>query len=78
MFSKFSLKGVIQKVRSLRRGGGERGRGVIEKRTKTNRGRGVLACVYVRFFKKDAEIFKMKFFSFSPIFPVDYNSSMKY
>ena len=55
-----------------------RGRGVIEKPTKTNRGRGVLACVYVRFFKKDAEIFKMRFFSFSPIFPVDYNSSMKY
>ena len=37
----------IQKVRLLRRG-----RGVLEKRTKTNKGRGVLACVYVRFFKK--------------------------
>ena len=31
-----NLQGVVQKVRSLRRGGGE----VIEKRTKTNRGRG--------------------------------------
>ena len=41
-----SVKGVIQKVLSLRRGGGR----VIEKRTKSNRGRGVLACVYVRFF----------------------------
>ena len=49
-------KGVIQKVRSLRRGG----EGVIEKRTKTNRGRGVLAFVYVRFFKKNAEIFKTR------------------
>ena len=36
--------------------------GVIEKRTKGNRGMGVLAFVYVRFFKKNAEIFKMKFF----------------
>ena len=36
------------KVRSLRRGGGE----VTEKRTKTNRARGVLSCVYVRFLKK--------------------------
>ena len=32
--------GVIQKVGSLRRGRGEGGGGVIEKRTKTNRGRG--------------------------------------
>ena len=39
---------VFQKVRSLTRGGG----GVTEKRTKTNRRRGVLVCVYIRFFKK--------------------------
>ena len=52
-------KGVIQKVRSLRRGGG-----VIEKRTKTNRGRGVLAYVYVRFFKKNSEVFKIKMSTF--------------
>ena len=51
---------VIQKVRSLRRGG----EGVTEKRTKTNgleggRGEGVLACVFIRFFlKKKAEVFK--------------------
>ena len=32
--------GVIQKVRSLRRGGKGGGGGVIEKRAKTNRGRG--------------------------------------
>ena len=41
------LLGGIQKVHSLSRGGGS-----LENRTKTNRGRGVLACVYVRFFKK--------------------------
>ena len=52
--------------------------GVIEKRTKTNRGRGVLAFVYVRFFKKNAEIFQMKFYSYSPVFPIDYNISVKY
>ena len=54
--------GVIQKVCSLRRGGG-----IIDNRTKTNRGRGSLACVYVGFFKKNAEIFKMKFHSYFPI-----------
>ena len=59
--------------------GGE-GLGLIEKRTKTNRGRGegVLACVYLRFFKKNTEIFKMKFYRYSPVFPIDYNGSMKY
>ena len=30
------------------------------------------------FFKKNAEIFKMKFHSCSPVFPIDYNGSMKY
>ena len=64
------LYGVIQKVRSLRRGG----RGAVEKWTKTNRG--VLAYVYIRL-KKNAEIFKMKFYSYSPVFPIDYNGSMK-
>ena len=38
-------------------GGGE----VFEKRKKTNWGGGVLACVDIRVFKKNAEIFKMKF-----------------
>ena len=42
---KKSIFGVIQKVRSLRRG-----RGVIEKPTNTKWGKGVLACVDVRFF----------------------------
>ena len=57
--------------------GGEEG-GVIEKRTKVNRGSGVLGCVQVHFFKKNAESFKMKFYSYSPVFPIDCNSSMKY
>ena len=29
-------------------------------------------------FKKNAEIFRMKFYSYSPVFPIDYNGSMKY
>ena len=41
-------------------------------------GEGVLEFVYVRFFKKNAEIFKMKFYSYSPVFAIDYNGSMKY
>ena len=42
--------GFIQKVYSLRREvGGEGGEGVIEKWTKTNREKGVLACVYGHF-----------------------------
>ena len=60
-------------------GNGEEGGGVvIENLTKTNRGRGILACVYVCFFKKNAGIFKMKFYSYSPVFPIDYNGCMKY
>ena len=58
-----------------------RGEEVIKKWTKTNRdveGGGVLALVYVCFFKKNAEIFEMKFYSYSPVFPIDYNFSMKY
>ena len=35
----------------------------------------VLACVYVN----NAETFKMKFYSYSPVFTIDYyNGSMKY
>ena len=71
-------KGERWEPRQIHRGGG----GVfIEKRTETNTGEGgggrVLACVYVRFFEKNAEIF-MKFYSYSPVFPIDYNGSMKY
>ena len=57
-----------------------RGEGVIKKWTKTNRegGGGVLAFVYVRPFKKSAVIFKMKFYSYPPDFPIYYKGSMKY
>ena len=41
-------------------------------------GGGVLAYVYVRFFERNAEIFKMKFHSYSSVFLIDYNGSMKY
>ena len=48
------------------------------KANKSEHREGVLACVYVRFFKKYYEIFKIKFYSYSPVFPIDYNGSMKY
>ena len=66
---------VIQKVRLLIRGGEG---GSLKSEQKQTRGGGVLACVYARFFKKNAEIFKMKFYSYSPVFPIDYNGRMKY
>ena len=68
------LFGVIQKVRSLRRGGE-----IIEKQTITNRGggRGHSMCVCWPF-EKSAEIFKIKFYSYSPVFPFDYNGSITY
>ena len=28
--------------------------------------------------KKNAEIFKLKFYSYSPVFPIDYNGNIKY
>ena len=51
-----------------------RGKGVIEKQTKMNSGRWGPSM----FAKKNAEIFKMKFYSYFPVFSIDYNSSMKY
>ena len=58
------------------------GKGVIEIRTKQTEGRGVLACVYVCFFHffffLNSEIFKIKFYIYSPVFPIDHNDSMKY
>ena len=67
--------GVIQKVLSLRReGGGE----VNEKRSKTNKGGSQHVCTFALFKKKNAVIFNMKFYSYSPVFPIDYNSSIKH
>ena len=36
--------------------------------------------IFVRllFLKKNADIFKMKFYSYSPVFTIHYNGSMKY
>ena len=68
-FFKNLTLGVIQKVPSLRRGGGES----FKSEQKWTGGGGVLAFVYIRFFKKNAEIFKMKFYIYSPVFPIDHN-----
>ena len=54
------------------------GGGGFEKQTKISRRRRILACVYIRFLKENAEILKIKFYSYSPVFPIDYNGSMKY
>ena len=65
--------GVIQKVLPLVRGGGS-----LKSKQKRSGGGGILACVYVRFFEKNVEIFKMKFYSYSPVFPIGYNGNVKY
>ena len=56
-----SVKGFIQKYFL------KEGRGGHWKANKIEQREGVLACVYVGFFKKNAEIFKMKFHSYFPI-----------
>ena len=35
-------------------------------------------CAYIPFSKKSAEIFEVKFCSYSPVFPINYNGIMKY
>ena len=65
-------KGVIQRVRSLRRGGGS-----LKSEQKQMGREGPSMCVCL-LFKKNAEIFKMKFYSQSPVSPIDYKGSMKY
>ena len=79
-FIVFKMKRVIQKVHSLRRRRG--GRGESHRKTNKNeKGEGILACMYVCafcFFLKNAEIFKMKFYSYSPVVLIDYNHSMRY
>ena len=51
--------------------------GGLKSKQKQTGGDGDLACVYA-FFKKSTVIFKRKFYSHSPVFPIDYNGSMKY
>ena len=67
-------QGVIQKVRLLRRGVGE---SLKSKQKRTGGGVSEHVCK-LAFLKNNAEIFKMRFYSYSPIFPIDYNGSMKY
>ena len=54
------------------------GGGSLKNEQKRTDGGGILACVYVRFLFLNAEIFKMKLYSYSPVFAIDYNGSMKY
>ena len=44
----------------------------------TGGGEGLNICLRSLFKKKNLEISKMKFYSYSPVFPIDYNGSMKY
>ena len=67
--------GVIQKVRSLRRGEG--GGSLKSEQKRTGEGGSEHECTFA-FLKNNAEIFKMKFYSYSPVFPIDYNGSKKY
>ena len=70
----YFILGVIQKKRLLRR----RGEGDDWKANKNKQWEGCPRfCVY-HFFKKNAKIFKMTFYSYSPVFPIDYNDIMKY
>ena len=61
-------------------GGGGEGGGSLKSEQKRTEAReeegGSSMCVHS--LKKNAEIFKMKFYIYSPVFPIDYNSSMKY
>ena len=69
-------KGSFKKqVRWVKEAGGL---GVIEKWTKVIRGREILEHMCKFGLKKNAEIFKMKFCGYSPVFPIDYNGCMKY
>ena len=41
-------------------------------------GAGGLGMCVRSLFKKNAEVFKMKVYSYSPVFPIDYNGKMKH
>ena len=43
-----------------------------QRKANKNKWGDVLACVHIRFFKTNAEIFKMKFYGYSAVFPIDY------
>ena len=59
--------------------GGGGGGGAHRKVNKNEQGEGVSSmCAYIPFSKKSAEIFEVKFCSYSPVFPINYNGIMKY
>ena len=55
-----------------------RGEGSLKSEQKRTGGGGSWHLPTFVFLKKHAEILKMKFHSYSPVFPIDYNGSMKY
>ena len=68
---------VIEKVHSLRRGQKGGGGSLRSKQKRTGGGGGPSMSVRSLFLKKKGD-FKMKFYSYSPVFPIDYNRRMKY
>ena len=56
----------------------EREKGSLKSEQKQKWAGGVLACAYIHFFKKNTKIFKMKFYNYSPVFPIDCNGSIQY
>ena len=55
----------------------EGGGGSLESEQRQTEREGPSMCVGSRF-KKNAEIFKIKFYSYSRVSPIDYKGSMKY
>ena len=46
------------------------------KKANKNKWGDVLACVHIRFLKTNAEIFKIKFYGYSAVFPIDYHEKL--
>ena len=51
---------------------------IEQKRTRGQGGGGGPNLCIRSLFKKNSEIFKMKYYSYFPVFLIDYNGSMKY
>ena len=56
----------------------ERRRSLKSEQKRTGGGGGPRMCIITLFSKREAEIFKVKFYGYSPVAPIDYNGSMKY
>ena len=52
--------------------------GSLKSKQKRTGGGGSYHVSMFAFLKKNADIFKIKFYSYSPVFPIDYNDSMKH